>query len=137
MSIRNFAAAVALTVFAAPLMADIPDGQGGRTSPQASRRHFAATSDHVCCPRAIVNAAPLSASPAEMKAIGEVAWDSRYGTKTTETIACYKMATNRTVAYSSASELKTVGHLNRTPVASIGQATRCCDSMICPMHRAS
>jgi hypothetical protein len=137
MSIRNFAAAVALTVFAAPLMADIPDGQGSRTSPQASARNIVATSAHACCPRAIVSAAPLPASPAERKAIGEVAWDSRYGTKTTETVACYKMATSRTAAYSSASELKTVGHLNRTAVAASSDATQCCDSVVCPMHRVS
>lgn len=136
MSIRNIFAACAIAALGAPLLADIPDGHGGRTSLQASPRPAVAIMAHACCPRTIVSTPPRPISAAERKVIGEVAWDSRYGAKTAETLACSR-ATSPARVYSSPAELKAVGHLNRTPAAASTDGTRCCDSGSCPMRHAS
>jgi hypothetical protein len=132
MSIRNIVAVFAVATLGAPLLADIPDGRGGRTSPQASRR-AATTPAHACCPRTTVSTQPQPISAAEKKAIGEVAWNSRYGAKTAHTVACCRGACP-TLVQSSQAESNAV---DRTPATQRAGGTRCCGCASCPMHQAS
>jgi hypothetical protein len=137
MKTRSIAAVIAVTVAAGPLFADMPDGHGGRTSPQASPRAVAPPA-HACCPqttRVATNAQPLA--PAERKAIGEVAWTSGHLTTLTGKVACYKMNARATTPYSSPAELKAVGHLDRSPAPTRTASAPCCDSASCPMRKAS
>jgi hypothetical protein len=132
MTVRTAVASLAFVAVTTPLLADIPDGRGGRTSPQASPRAAeVSTPAHACCPRRIVSAPASPASPAERKAAGEVAWLSRNGTRTSERIPCFKM-TGQPPVFASPAERKAVGHVTRATRPAAG---RCCDAIACPMHR--
>jgi hypothetical protein len=48
MSVRNAVLAIALMALAGRAAADIPDGKGGRTSPQASKSQVAAAVQRCC-----------------------------------------------------------------------------------------
>lgn len=77
MSIKSAVAILAFAALATPAFADIPDGHAGRTSPQAAAQK-SGPAPHACCPQAAAKAAAKEpASPAELKAIGEVAWAAR------------------------------------------------------------
>jgi len=136
MSTGKIVAVLVIAAVGSPVLADIPDGHGGRTSPQATPRAAVERLAHGCCPRHVVAAPAPPASPAEVKAIGEIAYTSRYGVRTTETIACYKMAGPPAQTYASSAERKALGHTTRASVAS-KRDSQCCGSAVCPMRRAS
>ena len=137
MSTRRLVALLALGALAGPLVADVPDGRGGRTSPQAAPKPVvAASAPHACCPRASTALAARPSSPAEVKALGEIAWQTRYGVMTIDAIPCYKMATVLAHATASAAELKAIGHA-RKPARIEHASTECCASAKCPMRARS
>jgi hypothetical protein len=49
MSIKNAVIAVAFVAVAGQVVADVPDGKGGRTSPQASPQQITTSSVRKCC----------------------------------------------------------------------------------------
>jgi hypothetical protein len=134
MSLKSVIATLALAALVTPAFADMSDGHGGRTSPQASADNTP-TAPHACAAKAGAGASTVAATtPAELKAMGEVAWASRTKTADVDTRACYKRMPVSAPVYASSAELKTVGHLGRnTTIAS----ARCCESQACPMRRAS
>ena len=137
MKTRRLVAALGVLALAGPSFADIADGLGGRTSLQASRRP-AIAAGHSCCPRTtLAVTATRPASPAERKAIGEIAWDSRHLTAVAEKVPCYKMTAGGPTHYASSAELKAIGHVNRGASATRRAAAGCCDSVSCPMRKTS
>jgi hypothetical protein len=130
---------LAMAALVGPALADIPDGHGGRTSPQAAN-HAPATAArrHDCCARTKVSTPRLVvSSPAELKALGHLAWVSR-GDEPVSSPACYKSTPVREVKYNSPAELKTLGHLASSAAPAAHTETKlCCGSASCPMHRPS
>lgn len=137
MQIRSAVAILAFVSLTTPAIADIADGQGGRTSLQASP-HKPAAEAHACCPRPATPAVKAPASPAEVKAIGEVAWAARNPTPSGDTRPCYKRTPTPALVYVSSAELKSLGHLARHGAAATAASVAvCCDSQACPMRKAS
>jgi hypothetical protein len=137
MSTRNIVAALVVAVSAGPLLADIPDGHGGRTSPQATPQARVMRTSHACCPRHVVKPPAPPASPAEIKALGELAWNARHGTSANELIECYKMTSGPAPRYASSAEQKAIGHARRAAAPAKADSAQCCDSLACPMRSAS
>jgi hypothetical protein len=137
MKTRIRLATLALAALGTQLLADIPDGHGGRTSPQASPRRVEAP-PHACCPpRQVFSAtAARPAVPAERKTVGEVVWGSRHMTVVSETVPCFKMTRPEVQTYSSPAELKAIGHVRRTAQAKRNNV-HCCGAAFCPMRNAS
>ncbi len=132
MSIRNAAAVMIVAALGSPLLADMPDGRGGRTSPQATPRAAAVTPAPACCHRTLVSVPPRPASAAEKKMVGDVAWSARPGTVSVAT-ECSGGGASAPRTYASGAELKARGHAASAPVV----AASCCDSGLCPMRRRS
>ena len=112
--------------------ADMPDGRGGRTAPQASRveaRH--AESHRMCCrdAAALAAAKDVVGSPAELKARGHLAWVSR-GDEPIPMLACCKRHASVQQEYASPAERKALGHLGTRDSKTI-RATVDSDSHTC------
>jgi hypothetical protein len=134
MSLKHVIALLASAALVTPVFADVSDGRGGRTSPQASPGN-APPAPQACAAKAVAKpSTPVAASPAELKAVGEVASASRTKTAAVDTRACYKRLRVSAPVYASSAELKAVGHLGRNAAVAGAQ---CCESQACPMHRAS
>ena len=137
MSTRSFLAVLAAAALVAPVSADISDGHGGRTSPHGSPANEPAVTVHACCPKAVPAARQVASSPAELKAMGHLAWVSRANDPIAAP-ACFKRVAHRPVQYRSPAELKASAHLAvRSAAATKATAGTCCESGRCPMRRAS
>jgi hypothetical protein len=75
---KSFLTTLAMAALVSPVLADIPDGHGGRTSPQAPHTTAAPAPRHACCPTT-GSSTPSQrvTSPAELKTLGHLAWVSR------------------------------------------------------------
>jgi hypothetical protein len=136
MSIKTVIAVLALATLVTPAFADMPDGHGGRTSPQASTQNVAPAT-RSCCPSAAGTTARTPTSPAEVKAMGEVAWAARTKKTATAEFPCYKKATVPAPVYASSAELKALGHMGQSTAAGATARAACCEAQACPMRRAS
>jgi hypothetical protein len=137
MSTKSYFATLAMAVLVMPVAADVPDGHGGRTSPQALSNNSVAA-PHFCCDKIAGRARQMATNPAEMKALGHLAWVSRAGDPL-PAMRCYKNVALAPTAYRSPAELKAYGHLANVSAAAPAarEAAGCCDQMRCPMRRAS
>jgi hypothetical protein len=137
MSIRTAAVSLGILALGIPLLADIPDGKGGRTSLQASPRRPVLAPAHACCPVGAPGTTVRPLSVAEVKAAGEVAWMSRHRAPDGEAVACYKRVITRAPAFVSSAELKVVGHLRPRVQVTPTARSECCPLSSCPMRRAA
>ena len=135
MSRKSFVVTLAFATLAVPAFADVPDGQGGRTAPWRANQPVAiAATAHACCDAVAAPAPRIVSSPAELKAVGHVAWVSRNATPA-GTSPCYKRVAYRAATYSSPAERKALGHLAAREVVPAPAATRtCCETGRCPMR---
>jgi hypothetical protein len=136
MSTKSFFTTLAMAVLVMPVAADVPDGHGGRTSPQALTSQSVPPA-HSCCDKITGSHRRLTGNPAEVKALGHLAWMARSGDPV-PAMRCYKHAPLVQTVYRSSAELKASGHLANTRAASTPSHTAsCCDEMRCPMRRTS
>jgi hypothetical protein len=134
MSRKSFVVTLAFATLAVPAFADVPDGRGGRTAPwKANQPAAIAAATHACCDAVVAPAERIVSGPAELKALGHVAWVSR-NERPSRISPCYKRVAHRPATYSSPAELKALGHVAARNVVSAPSATRiCCESGRCPM----
>jgi hypothetical protein len=138
MSSKQILVAAAVAALVTPSFADIPDGQGGRTSPQARVASASPASVKACqraCPRrAAVDPRDVATTPAEIKALGHLAWMRTSAPRQEQ--PCNKKPAVRTVPYRSPAELKAAGYLARRD--STGAATQgCCEAGRCHARTAA
>jgi hypothetical protein len=134
MSSKQIFIAAAVAALVTPSFADMPDGRHGRTSPQAAVVNGADVSPAKHCQRAcprrdVANSREIVTTPAEMKALGHLAWVRT--TAPRQETACNKKPIVRTVQYPSPAELKAVGHLARPDVAPPAAEKACCEAGQC------
>jgi hypothetical protein len=135
MSRKSFVVTLAFATLAVPAFTDVPDGHGGRTAPwNANAPAAIAAPAHACCDAVVAPAGRIVSNPAELKALGHVAWVSRSETPSGAG-PCYKRVAHRPATYSSPAELKAFGHVAARDVVSAPSATRtCCETGRCPMR---
>jgi len=136
MSKKILLATLVVATIAWPASGDLPDGRGGRTSPQATG--VSAGHGRACCHRP-ERARPLhvAKSPAELKAFGHLAWVLR-GNDPVPAENCRARSSAPPRGYASSAELKALGHLAR-PLGRDDRRViaRCCDKGRCPMRSQS
>jgi hypothetical protein len=132
MSRNTLVIAAAAFAFAGSAFADVPDGRGGRIAPSNLNAPVtAAPAPHTCCNFVIAPAATdVVANPADLKAMGHVAWISR-GDVAARPLPCYKHIAYRPAAVASPVEAKALGHVAARNIAPARRT--CCDSGRCPM----
>jgi len=127
-----------MVAFAATAFADVPDGRGGRTSPQGLNAKPAAVTAgaRACCNKTKGNAGKQAVSaPAEVKGLGHLSWVSRVNDPT-PAMACSKRDRAAQTTYGSPAELKARGHLASAAVPAVAAVKGCCTDALCPMRRS-
>jgi hypothetical protein len=131
-STKTLFAALVVAVAVGPLAADVPDGRGGRTSPQAVSVTQPGAPDHACCDRAAPAVRPAPArTGADIKARGYLA---QIGVPDAPR-ACYKRMPLLPRVGTTPAELKARGHVAASG-APARPAVSCCASGLCPMRPA-
>ena len=131
MRIKRVLAVLSIGAFVTPAFADMPDGHGGRTSPQAQMQAAQPQSARVCCQIRTDRAARQTVgSPAELKASGHLAWVAR-SDEPSILHACCKETRSNQVIYSSPAELKALGHVaprhaSGVSTSAVPESKTCC-----------
>ena len=135
MSRNSVVAALAIAAVTVPAFADVPDGRGGRTAPwKLSQPDAVAAPAHACCGAIAALTERTVSSPAELKALGHVAWVSRKDDPSGVS-PCYKQVVYRPATYASPAELKALGHVAARDSSAAPSVTRtCCQTGRCPMR---
>jgi len=139
MTTKSVFASLTMVAFAATAFADVPDGRGGRTSPQGLNAKPAAVTAaaRACCNKMANNARRQAVSaPAEVKGLGHLSWVSRMNDPT-PAMACSKRDRAAQATYGSPAELKARGHLaSQAAVPAVAAVKGCCADALCPMRRS-
>jgi hypothetical protein len=135
MSGKSLVVALAIVVLTLPAVADVPDGHGGRTVAWKLNQSAEAASAHACCQAVVAPpAGQIVSSPAELKALGHLAWVSRKDVSTAA-VPCFKRTAYRPAVFASPAERKAIGHIAARDTATTrSRVGTCCESGRCPMR---